>query len=271
MCVAVTQTDTQTYAHIQTAWCMHTAYLHKHRSSWAYVCVCVRVCVCVSPQGFMTGVLQEHARKYSIPIDTLSFGFAVTPAETADDVTEAPQVSPWHFTGHSFSLHVFTFTCSCVILLVVTTVCEDRLGSAACDNVCVCVCVCVSQDGVLIDGLWIDGARWDRNTCQLTESEPGVMVSPLPVIHFRPVSDVTHAHTHTHTHTHHALVHIRSLRTLPYAERCSRTHALHACAGGCTLIRACVCVWYTCRSKTMRLQQSSTSVPYTRPVCVLVC
>jgi hypothetical protein len=29
------------------------------------------------PQGFMTGVLQMHARKYSIPIDSLKFGFKV--------------------------------------------------------------------------------------------------------------------------------------------------------------------------------------------------
>lgn len=44
------------------------------------------------PQGFMTGVLQAHARKYSIPIDTLGFGFTVMEAKSASHVVEAPQV-----------------------------------------------------------------------------------------------------------------------------------------------------------------------------------
>lgn len=76
-----------------------------------------------------------HARKYSIPIDTLSFGFEVTAHDAPDQV---PVES-------------------------------------------------VPEDGILINGLWIDGARWDRSATWLEESEPGVMYAPLPVIHFKPM------------------------------------------------------------------------------------
>jgi dynein heavy chain len=85
------------------------------------------------PQGFMTGVLQTHARKYQQPIDSLNFKFEVLEGkETAEDVT------------HSVT------------------------------------------DGVLIDGLFVDNARWNRKGKFLDESEPGVMCSSLPVIHFVP-------------------------------------------------------------------------------------
>ena len=38
----------------------------------------------------MTGVLQMHARKHVMPIDTLNFGFTVTLYEHAEDVPGPP-------------------------------------------------------------------------------------------------------------------------------------------------------------------------------------
>ncbi|KIZ07658.1 hypothetical protein MNEG_0297 [Monoraphidium neglectum] len=87
------------------------------------------------PQGFMTGVLQMHARKYAIPIDTLGFGFKVQEQQLREEVTSPP------------------------------------------------------TDGVHISGLWLDGARWDAQGRCLAEAEPGVMLSPLPVVHVRPQRD----------------------------------------------------------------------------------
>ena len=42
------------------------------------------------PQGFMTGVLQMHARTYAIPIDTLSYCYTVRTEETAAEIEEPP-------------------------------------------------------------------------------------------------------------------------------------------------------------------------------------
>ena len=89
------------------------------------------------PQGFMTGCLQMHARKYSIPIDTLNFGFKITTYDTAEQVEEGP------------------------------------------------------EDGIMVNGLWIDSARWDRENDVLEESKPGQMHAPLPVVHFNPVTGNT--------------------------------------------------------------------------------
>jgi len=84
------------------------------------------------PQGFMTGILQMHARRYSIPIDSLTFSYNILEAET---------------------------------------------GAA---------CEAPPQDGVYIDGFFLDGARWDREMRLLADSHPTVMHDTLPVIHFIP-------------------------------------------------------------------------------------
>jgi len=89
------------------------------------------------PQGFMTGTLQNHARKYSQPIDTLGFGFTITSKSQADEVEEAD----------------------------------------------------VPEDGVLVSGLFMDGARWDQEARTVAESKPGEMFSAVPIIHFRPEQD----------------------------------------------------------------------------------
>ena len=83
------------------------------------------------PQGFMTGTLQTHARKYQVAVDELNFKFAVFNCEP-DEVEEAP------------------------------------------------------NDGVLCYGMWLEGARFNRDTAFVDESLPGEMYTTLPPVHFCP-------------------------------------------------------------------------------------
>lgn len=43
------------------------------------------------PQGFLTGVLQTHARQYKIAIDQLAFGFTIMDEEEPEEIEEKPQ------------------------------------------------------------------------------------------------------------------------------------------------------------------------------------
>jgi len=70
-------------------------------------------------QGFMTGALQTHARKYKIPIDTLNFSFSVLQVDNEDEIEEAP------------------------------------------------------ENGIYITGLFLDGARWNRDEHFLATALPG--------------------------------------------------------------------------------------------------
>ena len=80
----------------------------------------------------MTAVLQAHARKHHVAIDTVWLSFEVTSFSSGDSIYKAP------------------------------------------------------ADGVYVDGLTIDAGRWDPDSRCLSEPLPGVMTSPLPILHIIP-------------------------------------------------------------------------------------
>jgi len=86
------------------------------------------------PQAFITGVMQNHARKYQLPIDTVTYGYNMR-----DDTTAEVATAP--------------------------------------------------EDGALVHGMFIEGARWDDETHLLAESRPKELYTMLPVIHLLPIAN----------------------------------------------------------------------------------
>ncbi|CAJ1083860.1 dynein axonemal heavy chain 3 [Xyrichtys novacula] len=81
-------------------------------------------------QSFLTGVAQNFARKYTIPIDYIGFEFEVTKEET--HMEEKP------------------------------------------------------EDGAYVQGLFMEGARWDRENMVIGESLPKILFDSLPIIKLKP-------------------------------------------------------------------------------------
>jgi dynein heavy chain len=101
------------------------------------------------PHGFLTGVLQAFARKHQKAIDFLKFkfNFMAFRDSTYDDVEDSQS---------------FTITNELALI-------EEP-----------------PKDGVYIYGLHIESATWSYTECCVTEQEPGVIVSAMPMVHFLP-------------------------------------------------------------------------------------
>eukprot|EP00731_Ephydatia_muelleri_P001617 Em0001g1617a len=105
------------------------------------------------PQGFLTGALQNHARKYNLPIDELSFKFVALPMyRNQEEVYNACQKKE-----------------------------EGKMDEA----------VVVPEDGVIVHGLFMDAMRWDDGSMEVADALPGEMNSSLPMMHMEPRRNYT--------------------------------------------------------------------------------
>jgi dynein heavy chain len=84
-------------------------------------------------QAFITGTLQNFARKYQRPIDTVDYDFSVL---TPDEMKSADEAKP--------------------------------------------------EDGAVVHGLFLEGARWDVTDHVLAESNPRELYVTMPYIHLLP-------------------------------------------------------------------------------------
>ncbi|XP_047115990.1 dynein axonemal heavy chain 6 [Schistocerca piceifrons] len=109
------------------------------------------------PQGFLTGTLQTHARKYELPIDQLKFEFTVQKVVLDQELLKAA-----HYQAEGKEVP------------------EMYEGLKR------------PSDGVLVHGIFLDASRWDLQTMTLCDPNPGEMNPPLPVTLLTPVTALTY-------------------------------------------------------------------------------
>lgn len=100
-------------------------------------------------QSFLTGVLQNFARKYTIPIDMVGFDFE------AKKVYLSSVLEPHSSQNNSMEVKKRR---------------NDFNDLTSPD------------DGALITGLFMDGARWDSDAGVIAESKPKILFDAMPVV-----------------------------------------------------------------------------------------
>ena len=95
------------------------------------------------PQGFLTGALQNHARKYQLPIDELSFKFTVLKSyRNQEEYYNAAQKGEEAILDEEIHL---------------------------------------PEDGVIVHGLFMEAMRWDDENMTILDSLQGEM-NPVTII-----------------------------------------------------------------------------------------
>nr|XP_006813236.1 PREDICTED: dynein heavy chain 6, axonemal [Saccoglossus kowalevskii] len=129
------------------------------------------------PQGFLTGTLQNHARKYDQPIDALSFKFNML-TQYRDQGEVALQQEHLAF-GETADVDKQKKTKGTE---------KDRPSSSFSTVECeIDRNIPSPSDGVLVHGLFVDAGRWDDETMLLADALPGEMNPPLPIMHMEPM------------------------------------------------------------------------------------
>ncbi|XP_050519336.1 dynein axonemal heavy chain 6 [Diabrotica virgifera virgifera] len=102
------------------------------------------------PQGFLTGSLQTHARKYNLPIDELKFDFYIYKQMLDQEDIYNKHIVVGKEVYESYKLYE------------------------------------VPTDGVIVHGLFIDAGRWDLTIDELVDARPGEINPPLPIMWLQP-------------------------------------------------------------------------------------
>ncbi|XP_075260085.1 dynein axonemal heavy chain 6-like isoform X4 [Convolutriloba macropyga] len=108
------------------------------------------------PQGFLTGVLQNFARKYDYPIDVLGFHFHIM-QHYRDQEDWSVAMSTIKF-GEELEM-------------------DQKIPAP--------------DDGVFVHGLFLDAASWNDGENQLADAVPGEMNPIMPMIHMEPKMNFT--------------------------------------------------------------------------------
>lgn len=103
-------------------------------------------------QGFLTSVLQNYARKYSVAIDTIGFDFSVTDQIMDDN-------------------------------LFVQSGNDTKTQKVA-------IALPTTEDSTYITGLYLEAAAYSTKLKKLVEAKPRELYSKMPILQFNPVKEI---------------------------------------------------------------------------------